>query len=169
MKRRCRSRPITPGERGPAFALASALLVALAALALLTHPPAQRRATPPSTAPARPTTPPPAAPDRHELLADARLFTLGYLAYLYGGADTQSIPRVTFALRRALAQQPPPAKGRRSPERRVRLLDLQVLSASTTRARVVITAVDETGATFAIHVALEHHSVGGWEASSLEH
>lgn len=169
--RRWTRRPITPAERGPIFVAASLVLTALAAGTLLLHPrqpPTSRTAT--GTRP--PVSPRPADPQlsvvasRTAALADARAFAAGYLAYLYQGADAQTIPDVSIELRRALAHRPP-RSGRRPRARHVRLLDVQLRGLDGRRARAVATAVDESGATFPIRLRLRALRTGGWEVSGL--
>ena len=162
-------RRLTDSERLPVFALVSTVLVGLALVSLLLLPeqpagdgtrehPARRQH---STAPAASRAP---APDRAGLVADARKFMVGYLDYLAGGADAQTIARVSFALRRLLTRhRPPRGHGK---HRRDRLLDIQLGAVTDARASAVAAVVDESGATISIHLRLLHVS-DGWEVSSL--
>lgn len=171
--RRWRRRPLAETERAPAFVAASAVLVLLAVAALFALP-HQRTAPRPTTrtspvgprpAPVpRTATAPVPSQNRGRLIADAREFLAGYLAYLYRGADAQTIPRVSIPLRRTLAQHRP-SRGHRS-QPRTRLLDVQIVAVGDQRAKVRATLVDDTGATFPIALALRHHRTG-WEASNV--
>jgi hypothetical protein len=161
-------RQLKASEQIPVFALASTVLVGLALASLLVpaqqHAPTRQAREPqatrrPQTSPARPP-----VVDRDELVAAAREFLTGYLRYLAGGADAQTIPRVSFALRRLLANHRPHRGAGR--EHRGRILDVRLSAVTAAGAAAVATIVDDSGATFDIHLRL-HHNRGGWEVNGL--
>jgi len=162
------ARRLSDAQRVPAFGAVSIVLVSLAAAALvaLPHHGSARRTVTASVRPQQPLPAPAPAPDRNRIVADARSFMSGYLSYLYAGADAQTIPRVSISLRRTLARHARP-RGRGGPERR-RLLDVQILTVTRSRAHVVATATDDSGATFPIGLRLDRVPVTGWVVSDLD-
>lgn len=159
-------RPIAEGERPRLFALAVAILVAVAIVLIALGPstsdkgpPSAPPATAPSAPPAAPAptapTPPPAPAER-----SARRFLTGYLRFVYGRGRAAEIDAAAPALRRRLARsrvRVPPAARRRRP----RVVGLETESLPSGAVAVTAEVADGGVARYPVHLTLRR-SGGGW-------
>lgn len=161
-------RPIAESERPRLFALAAAILVAVAIVLIALGPSTSDKgppSAPPATTPsAPPAAPAPAAPTPRPVPAaaerSARRFLTGYLRFIYGHGRAAEIDAVTPALRRRLARsrvRVPPAARRRRP----RVVGLEAESLPSGAVAVTAEVADGGVARYPVHLKLRQ-SGGGW-------